>query len=125
MTDVFKATTADIIDMVQIYFAPRDLAHFNTLLANSCKKYEVVQRGDFYAPTRLKLYGLKKKFKDRFEFLVAGAEKTGRRESIPAINYKQGGALNIWTDLTPEGSRESFKQMLINGRYDTLDSFLY
>ena len=124
MTDIFKATTADIIEMVQIYFAPRDLAHFNTLLTSSCKKYEVTQRGDFYAPTRLKLYGLKKKFKDRFDFLVAGATKTGRKESIPAINYKQGGVLNIWTDLTPEGSRESFKQMLINARYDTLDDFL-
>jgi hypothetical protein len=50
MTDVFKATTADIVEMAQIYFAPRDLAHFNTLLANACKKYEVMQRGDFYAP---------------------------------------------------------------------------
>ena len=124
MSDVFKAMTSDIIEMAQIYFAPRDLAHFNTLLSNACRKYEVIQKGDFYAPTRLKLYGLKKKFKERYDFLVAGAEKTFRKDCIPAINYKQGGLLNIWTDLTPEGSRESFKQMLINGKYDTLDSFL-
>ena len=124
MIDIFKATTADIVEMVQIYFAPRDLAHFNTLLSNACKKYEVFQKGDFYAPTRLKLYGLRKKFKERYDFLVAGADKTSRKDCIPAINYKQGGLLNIWTDLTPEGSRESFKQMLVNGKYDTLDAFL-
>jgi hypothetical protein len=75
MTDVFKATTADIVEMVQIYFAPRDLAHFNTLLANSCKKYEVMQRGDFYAPTRLKLYGLRKKFKERYDLTTINGVK--------------------------------------------------
>ena len=31
-------------------------------------------------------FTLKKKFKERFEFLVAGADKTAKRESIPAIN---------------------------------------
>lgn len=123
-TDVFKATTADIYEMAQIYFAPRDLAHFVSLLTTSCKKYEVVQKGDFYAPTRLRLYGLRQKFRERFEFLSEGAVIMGRREAIPAVNYKYGGLLNVWTDLTPEGSRESFKQMLINGKYDNLDQFL-
>ncbi len=122
--DVFKASTQDIYEMAQLYFAPRDLAHFISLLTGACKKYEVTQKGDFYAPTRLKLYGLRQKFKERFEFLAEGAIMMSRREAIPAINYKQGGLLNIWTDLTPEGSRDAFKQMLINGKYDTLDEFL-
>jgi hypothetical protein len=122
--DVFKATTLDILEMAQIYFAPRDLAHFNILLMNSCKSYEVKQRGDYYASTRLSLHGLKKKFMERFEFLSKGAIAVGRRDAIPAINYKHGGVLNVWTDLTPEGSRESFKQLLINGKYDTLEEFL-
>jgi len=46
-----------------------------------------------------------------------------RREAIPAVNYKYGGLLNIWTDLTPEGSRDSFKQMLINNKYESLEEF--
>ena len=44
--DVFKATTQDIYEMVQLYFAPRDLAHFIMLLMTSCKRYEVIQKGD-------------------------------------------------------------------------------
>ena len=121
--DVFKATTQDIYEMVQLYFAPRDLAHFIMLLMTSCKRYEVIQKGDYYAPTKLKLYGLRQKFRERFDFLSEGAVKAGRKDAVPAINYKQGGLLNVWTDLTPEGSREPFKQMLVNGRYDSLEDF--
>jgi hypothetical protein len=40
-------------EMAQLYFAPRDLAHFISLLTGA---------------TRLKLYGLRQKFKERFEF---------------------------------------------------------
>ena len=121
--DTFKATTQDIYEMAQIFFAPRDLAHFNMLLTTACKKYEVIQKGEHYSPTKLKLYGLRQKFRERFEFLSEGATKAGRRDAIPAINYKQGGLLNVWTDLTPEGSRDPFKQMLINAKFDSLDEF--
>lgn len=93
---MYKANIQDIYEMVQIHFAPRDLGHFNKLLLTSIK---------------LKLYGLRQRFKERFDFLSA-------------INYKVGGLLNIWTELTPEGSREPLKQMLINGRYDSLEEFL-
>ena len=122
--DVFKVTTQDLFDIVQIYFAPKDLGHFNILLLGACKKYEVFQKGEYFAPTRLKLYGLRQKFRERFEFLSEGAARLNRRDAIPAINYKFGGLLNIWTDLTPEGTRDSFRQMLINGKYESIDDFL-
>ena len=44
--DTFKATTQDIYEMAQIFFAPRDLAHFNMLLTTACRRYEVLQKGN-------------------------------------------------------------------------------
>ena len=122
--DVYKANIQDIYEMVQIHFAPRDLGHFNKLLLTSCKKYEVMQRGENYAPIKLKLYGLRQRFKERFDFLSEGALRMLTRDAIPAINYKVRGLLNIWTELTREGSKEPLKQMLINRRYDSLEEFL-
>jgi hypothetical protein len=66
---------------------------------------------------------LRQRFKERFDFLSEGAVRMQRRDAIPAINYKPGGVLNIWMDLTPEGSREPLKQLLINAKYDSLDEF--
>jgi hypothetical protein len=80
--DVYQANIQDIYEMVQIHFAPRDLGHFNKLLYSSCKKYEVAQRGENYSPTKLKLYGLRQRFKERFDFLSEGAVRMQRRDAI-------------------------------------------
>lgn len=120
--DVYKASITDIEKAAQILLVPQDLDHFNKVIATSTKKYKVEQVGLGYQNTRSKLYRLRTKFKERFSFLKAGATALNKEDVIPAINFKSGGLLNTWIDLTPIGSKKAFINRLIQGNYNDLDA---
>ena len=120
---VINARIEDILNAGKRLFAPEDLTHFNKVLFASCKKYQVEQRSFGYSETRNRLHQLRSKFGDRYDFLVAGAVMMNREEAIPVVNFKQGGVLNTWMLLTPEGSRSVFLAILINEKFSTLEKF--
>lgn len=118
------ATIQDITEAAQIFFAPKTLDEFNTKLLKSCERYKVIQRSFSYEDTYIHLKNLKNKFMDRYDLLTDGARLTNRTSVIPANNFKQGGLLHIWMQLTPEGARDSFTNILINEKYSSLEDFL-
>lgn len=120
---VYKASAEDLMEAVQIHFAPKGLDHFNKLLSSSCEKYKVEQIGGGYGGTRMKLYNLKTKFSERYEFLVNANKLSKKPILLPAVNFKQGGILPVWMALTPEHSREPFTNLLINDKFESLDLF--
>lgn len=124
----YKATKMDISEAARLLMAPRDLEHFTKVLTASCKRYEVKQLGIGYTRTKQDLTRLKHKFRERYEFLTGGLKLLYQdgdipADMIPALNFKQGGLLNVWMDLTPVGARKSFITRLIQGTYPDLNSF--
>jgi hypothetical protein len=59
MGKIYKSSLIDIEEAAKVFLAPRDLDHFNTTLASSCKKYQ--QIGVSYLSTKQKLYCLELK----------------------------------------------------------------
>jgi hypothetical protein len=118
----------NIEEAAQVFLAPRDMDHFNRVLSNSCRKYKVEQVGMSYLGTKQKLYCLKGKFKERYNFMIGGLKLQRQSNElpsdlVPALNFKQGGLLNTWMDLTPKGAQKSFINRLIQGSYNDIDSF--
>ena len=126
LNDVYKANLQDIYQVTQILFAPSDLLHFTKSLAYSCNPYAVYMKFDDFSRARVALYLLRQKFRERYEFLVEGATMMKRKEALPQINFRPGGLLEIWFQLTPEQIRESFEKILQNKKryYDSLQEFL-
>jgi hypothetical protein len=77
----------------------------------SCSSYVVTQKGESYS--RTSNYTLKRKFTERYNFLLEASRRKGKKKQqhsrVPALNFKEGGVLQTFLNLTPEGSRESFK----------------
>ena len=124
----YHATLIDIEEAAKVFLVTRDLDHFNKTLYNSCKKYKVEQVGVSYLATKQKLYCLRTKFTERYEFMTGGIKLTRGQEDlpmdmVPALNFKEGALLNTWMELTPEGARHSFKNRLIQGTYQDLNAF--
>jgi hypothetical protein len=70
------------------------------------------------------LTGLKAKFLERFNFLREACQHWGEAETVPNINFKEGGILNLWMELTPEHSRTTFKVELVNGKFKSMEDFM-
>ena len=68
----FRASLLHIEKAAQVFLAPRDMDHFNKTLSNACKRYKVEQVGMSYTGTKQKLYCLRNKFNERYNFLVDG-----------------------------------------------------
>lgn len=122
--ELTKISMQDLIEAAEILFAPQQIDHFNQLLFVSCSNYQVLQKGTSYESTRTKLYTLKEKFLERYQFLADGTKLLQRDQCIPMNNFKSGGLLKVWMDLTPEGSRDAFITMLINHKYQDITEFL-
>lgn len=122
--DIYRADLRDIYQAAEIMFAPTDMLHFNKLLYSSCKNYAVYMRNERdFERARIGLYILRQKFKERYDFLIEGANALNRTECLPPINFKQGGIFEIWFSFTPEQIRDSFKQILQKKRYETYEDF--
>jgi hypothetical protein len=124
----YHASIMDIEEAAKVFLVTRDLDHFNKTLLNSCKKYKVEQIGVSYLSTKQKLYCLRAKFLERYEFMIGGIRLMRGSEDlpadlVPALNFKEGALLNTWMELTPEGARHSFKNRLIQGTYHDLNAF--
>jgi hypothetical protein len=120
---VYDATISDLEEAAQILMVPNDLDHFNLMLSHACKNYKVSQNSVSYEATRSNLLRLKTKFTERYNFLKSGIKIKNRMDANPAINFKQGGLLNTWMDLTPQGARDSFVNRLIQQSYKDLEDF--
>jgi hypothetical protein len=90
MRDIHKANPKDIYQVAQYLFAPLDLTDFNKSLQESCKEYRVFMRQENFSKTRLDLYYLKGKFKERYEFLLDAAVETNNEKSLPSLSFKHG-----------------------------------
>lgn len=123
ITKMYNTSPEEIVTAVQILLAPQDIAQFNERMLKSCEKYQVEQVGSGYALTLNKLYRLKSKFKERFEFLAAGARLKNREDAVPLINSKPGGMVNTWMSLIPEKSREYYTQALANEKFTSHNEF--
>jgi hypothetical protein len=80
----------------------------------------VEQVGMSYLSTKQKLYCLRNKFSERYNFLVGGLKLQRKSRElvsdlVPVLNFKQGGLLNTWMDLTPKGAQKSFINRLVQG----------
>jgi hypothetical protein len=75
-------------------------------LKKSCEEFKVEQRDENFLPVKSALTGLKAKFLERFNFLREACEDGGEAETVPNINFKEGGILNLWMELTQGGVGE-------------------
>jgi hypothetical protein len=82
--DLYKATES--------HFCPKDIDHFNRLLVRSCSSYVVTQKGESYSTTRLQIYTLKRKFTERYNFLLEASRRKGEKLhlKVPALKFKEG-----------------------------------
>ncbi len=122
--DVYRVDVEDLSYVALIMFAPKDLVTFNEQLYLSCKYYAVKMFRDDFEGARVKLYVLRQKFKERYDFLQDGAMLIQKTDAIPAVSFKSGGLLESWMVLTPEQTRETFQQMLQKAKYNDLSQFL-
>jgi hypothetical protein len=68
--------------------------------------------------------GLKAKFLERLNFLREACQYWGDAEAVPNTNFKEGGILNLWMELTPEHSRTTFKVELVNKKFKSMEDFM-
>ena len=120
----YSAPVEHLTKVVQSLFCPQDKNHFNRLLKGSCASYAVEQRQENYLPVKAALIGLRVRFVERYKFLKEACKLYNLEDSIPNVNFKEGGVLNVWMDLTPELSRSSFKVALVNERFSSLGQFM-
>jgi hypothetical protein len=103
--DLYKADIDDVTQVVQsLLFCPNDRNHFIRLLKKSCEEFKVERKDENFLPVKSALTGLKAKFLERFNFLKEACQYWGEAEAVPNINFKEGGVLNVWMELTPEHS---------------------
>jgi hypothetical protein len=90
----------DLYKAMQSHFCPKDIDHFNRLLVRSCSSYVVTQKGESYSTTRLQIYTLKRKFTERYTFLLEASRRKGKKKQqhlrVPALNFKEGGVLQTF-----------------------------
>lgn len=108
----------ELAEAAHIMFAPTDLKHFATLMRSSLKQYRVDQIGTNYQLTRVALHELQEKFQERYNFLVDACNFLKTPEYIPAMNFKPGGLFVLFLEFTPAGSRESFRNILVNKEFN-------
>lgn len=115
--------TTDLIEVVACMKCPNNIQHFLKLLKASCKPYQVEQKTKFFKKTKSDLFGLRAKFLERYNFLITGCEKMKRKTAIPKVNFKPGGILNTWFELTPETTHQFFKIEINTKNYNNLEEF--
>jgi hypothetical protein len=119
--DLYKADIDDITQVVQSLFCPNDRNHFIRLLKKSCEEFKVEQKDENFLPVKSALTGLKEKFLERFNFLREACQHWGDAEAVPNINFKEGGILNLWMELT---RRTTFKVELVNEKFKSMEDLM-